>query len=219
MPLARIFRLAGSARGTALQAQALADRPEPALAARAPRRRTATGSASAGTGRAATPAVFHSIEPAWNDRNLRELAGHVDLAAGLRAHPGARPAPPVQQTNCHPFRHGNWLFMHNGLIRDFHEVQARPRARGRPVALPGDRGLDRLRGALPPRAHVRAPGRPAGRGRARDGARRDGRAGARRRAPVSGDDRDDRRRVDLGVPLLERAPVALALLQHRRRAR
>jgi predicted glutamine amidotransferase len=23
------------------------------------------------------PGVFHSIEPAWNDRNLHELAGHV----------------------------------------------------------------------------------------------------------------------------------------------
>ena len=34
-----------------------------------------------------TPGVFHSVEPAWNDRNLRELAGHVDLAARLRAHP------------------------------------------------------------------------------------------------------------------------------------
>ena len=26
---------------------------------------------------------------------------------------------PVQQTNCHPFRRGNWLFVHNGYIADF----------------------------------------------------------------------------------------------------
>ena len=24
-----------------------------------------------------TPGLFHSVEPAWNDRNLRELATHV----------------------------------------------------------------------------------------------------------------------------------------------
>src|SRR5438067_5483434 len=24
-----------------------------------------------------TPGVFHSVEPAWNDSNLRELAGHI----------------------------------------------------------------------------------------------------------------------------------------------
>ena len=33
-----------------------------------------------------TPAVFHSIEPAWNDRNLHELSAPL-VAAGLRAHP------------------------------------------------------------------------------------------------------------------------------------
>jgi len=29
----------------------------------------------------------------------------------------------VQQTNCHPFRHGNWLWMHNGLLGDFQRVK------------------------------------------------------------------------------------------------
>jgi predicted glutamine amidotransferase len=27
---------------------------------------------------------------------------------------------PIQETNCHPFRRGNWLFVHNGFIADFH---------------------------------------------------------------------------------------------------
>jgi glutamine amidotransferase len=27
---------------------------------------------------------------------------------------------PVQETNCHPFRHGNWLFVHNGYIDELH---------------------------------------------------------------------------------------------------
>jgi glutamine amidotransferase len=26
----------------------------------------------------------------------------------------------VQETNCHPFRRDNWLFVHNGFIADFH---------------------------------------------------------------------------------------------------
>ena len=29
----------------------------------------------------------------------------------------------IQQTNCHPFRYQNWLFMHNGLIREFARVK------------------------------------------------------------------------------------------------
>jgi predicted glutamine amidotransferase len=69
-----------------------------------------------------TPAVFHSIEPAWNDRNLREVASHVQSPLFL-AHIRASTGTAVQQTNCHPFRHGRWLWVHNGLVRDFHRVK------------------------------------------------------------------------------------------------
>jgi predicted glutamine amidotransferase len=65
-----------------------------------------------------TPAVFRSIEPAWNDRNLREVACHVESPLFL-AHIRASTGTPVQQTNCHPFRYGRWLWVHNGLVRDF----------------------------------------------------------------------------------------------------
>jgi predicted glutamine amidotransferase len=69
-----------------------------------------------------TPAVFKSVEPAWNDRNLRELAGHV--RSGLVfAHIRASTGTAVQQTNCHPFRHGRWLWMHNGSITRFQDVK------------------------------------------------------------------------------------------------
>jgi predicted glutamine amidotransferase len=68
------------------------------------------------------PAVYKSTEPAWNDRNLRELARHI--RAGLVfAHIRASTGTPVQQTNCHPFRHGKWLWMHNGSIARFQEVR------------------------------------------------------------------------------------------------
>jgi glutamine amidotransferase len=69
-----------------------------------------------------TPAVFRSIEPAWNDRNLREVTGHVHSPLFL-AHIRAATGTAVQQTNCHPFRHGEWLWVHNGLVRDFHLIK------------------------------------------------------------------------------------------------
>ena len=65
-----------------------------------------------------TPAVFRSIEPAWNDRNLREVAGHVESGLFL-AHIRASTGTAVQQTNCHPFRYGRWIWVHNGMVRDF----------------------------------------------------------------------------------------------------
>jgi glutamine amidotransferase len=68
------------------------------------------------------PGVFHSIEPAWNDRNLRELARHIVTPLAF-AHIRASTGGAIQQTNCHPFRHGRWLWMHNGLIREFHAVK------------------------------------------------------------------------------------------------
>jgi len=73
-----------------------------------------------GVGKA--PGTFRSVEPAWNDRNLRDLAGHIK-APIVFAHIRASSGSPIQQTNCHPFRHGQWLWMHNGLIRDFSEVK------------------------------------------------------------------------------------------------
>ena len=68
------------------------------------------------------PAVYHSIEPAWNDRNLREVASHVESPLFL-SHIRASTGTAVQQTNCHPFRHENWLWVHNGLVRDFHLIK------------------------------------------------------------------------------------------------
>jgi predicted glutamine amidotransferase len=69
-----------------------------------------------------TPAIFRSIEPAWNERNLRELASHVESPLFL-AHIRASTGTAVQQTNCHPFRFGKWLWVHNGLVREFPRVK------------------------------------------------------------------------------------------------
>jgi predicted glutamine amidotransferase len=68
------------------------------------------------------PGVFHSIAPAWSDVNLRHLAGHIESPLFM-AHVRATTGGIVQETNCHPFQHGNWLFVHNGLIADFHLIR------------------------------------------------------------------------------------------------
>jgi predicted glutamine amidotransferase len=69
-----------------------------------------------------TPGVFHSTEPAWNDSNLRELSGHISSPLFF-THIRAAIGSAVQQTNCHPFRHGRWLFMHNGYINEFATIK------------------------------------------------------------------------------------------------
>jgi len=87
----------------------------------------------------ATPAVFRSVEPAWNDRNLRELSGHITSGI-LFAHIRASTGSPVQQTNCHPFRHGRWLWMHNGFIGGFDQVKRDLVLEVDPLLYPGIEG-------------------------------------------------------------------------------
>lgn len=69
-----------------------------------------------------TPGLFRSIEPAWNDRNLHDLAAHIS-SPRVFAHIRAAIGSPVQQTNCHPFRQGRWLWMHNGFIDGFRAMK------------------------------------------------------------------------------------------------
>ncbi|WP_406010168.1 class II glutamine amidotransferase [Streptomyces sp. NBC_00637] len=69
-----------------------------------------------------TPAVVREIGPAWSNRNLREIAGHVRSPLFF-AHIRASTGTAVQQTNSHPFRHGRWMWMHNGAIADFHRMR------------------------------------------------------------------------------------------------
>ncbi|MER7466955.1 class II glutamine amidotransferase [Streptomyces sp. NPDC097981] len=69
-----------------------------------------------------TPAIVRDVGPAWNNRNLREIAEHVRSPL-LFAHIRASTGTAVQQTNCHPFRHGRWMWMHNGSIAGFHGMR------------------------------------------------------------------------------------------------
>ena len=70
----------------------------------------------------AEPGVYREVMPAWSDENLQALCatvrshlffGHVRAATG-----GG-----IARHNCHPFRHGRWLFMHNGQIGGYAGVR------------------------------------------------------------------------------------------------
>ena len=99
-------------------------RPEPARphGRRADQRRRLRARLVRRTGTA--PAVYRSVAPAWSDANLRELAAHIESPLFI-THVRAAIGSPVQQTNCHPFRHGRWLFVHNGYLA---ELRARSAA-------------------------------------------------------------------------------------------
>jgi len=73
-------------------------------------------------GEGPVPAVFKNVDPAWNDQNLRELTQQVRTGL-LFAHVRASTGTPVQRSNCHPFRHGSRLWMHNGAVFGFHELK------------------------------------------------------------------------------------------------
>ena len=156
------------------------------------------------------PGVYHCVAPAWGDANLRELAGHIESPLFL-AHVRAAIGSPVQQTNCHPFRRGNWLFVHNGYIADFHllrrdlmlAIDARP-VRRRP-------GLHRHRGRLPPRADAGAGVRSDRRARAHRRADRGHGRRARRRRTRAGHLRHLGRDDPVGGALRHRRPRALAV--------
>ncbi|MTI27706.1 class II glutamine amidotransferase [Fulvivirga kasyanovii] len=68
------------------------------------------------------PAVFVSIYPAWNNRNLRYLASLVQSDC-LIAHVRAASVGDVSESNCHPFHYRNYLMAHNGGVEEFDKIK------------------------------------------------------------------------------------------------
>jgi glutamine amidotransferase len=68
------------------------------------------------------PALFTSILPAWNDRNLLHLTAKIKSNCFF-AHVRAASTGGVNPYNCHPFILGRWMLMHNGNIADFVPVK------------------------------------------------------------------------------------------------
>ena len=162
------------------------------------------------------PAVYRSVEPAWNDRNLREIAGQVRTPM-LLAHVRASTGTPVQRSNCHPFRHGQWLWMHNGVLRGFHEIRRDLVMAVDPTLFPDIEGstdsetlffLALTFGLVddPVDAVARAVGFVEDVGRTPRG-----------RGSRADDRRDHRRRIPVGLPLFQRAAVEVTVLLHRGR--
>jgi glutamine amidotransferase len=71
------------------------------------------------------PAVFHDVSPAWNNQNLRSLAKVVTSPCILAHVRAATPGSEVNLANCHPFRYGAYLLMHNGHIGGFRRIRRR----------------------------------------------------------------------------------------------
>lgn len=71
------------------------------------------------------PAVFRSITPAWNNRNLHNLARVVASDCILAHVRAATQSSGVNEANCHPFRYQQYLFMHNGDVGNFRNVRRR----------------------------------------------------------------------------------------------
>lgn len=69
------------------------------------------------------PCVFTSVQPSWHCSNLQNLAHHIRthcIFAHVRA---ASPGSLIAQSNCHPFKFGRLLFMHNGGIAHFEQIK------------------------------------------------------------------------------------------------
>lgn len=69
-----------------------------------------------------TPGLFRSIQPAWNDINLRYLTEKIITPCCI-SHIRAATAGGVSKMNCHPFHYGKWLLAHNGNIGDFSKIK------------------------------------------------------------------------------------------------
>jgi glutamine amidotransferase len=70
-----------------------------------------------------TPCIVRSITPAWSSGNLRHLSFKT-RASTLFAHVrAASPGMAVTESNAHPFNYGRFMWMHNGLVADFHRIK------------------------------------------------------------------------------------------------
>jgi predicted glutamine amidotransferase len=68
------------------------------------------------------PGVYRDATPAWSDDNLLALS-HTLRSGLFFAHVRAATAGATARQNCHPFRHGKYLFMHNGQVGGYGELR------------------------------------------------------------------------------------------------
>lgn len=68
------------------------------------------------------PITFVSVNPAWSNRNLRNLAPKIKTDCML-AHVRAASVGDVSESNCHPFQYKNILMAHNGGVEEFEKIK------------------------------------------------------------------------------------------------
>lgn len=115
-------------RGTPIFLEDLVARPQHSLVQQslhAERAHTVTNGDGFGIGwygERPEPAVYREVMPAWSDENLLALTATV--RSGLFfAHVRAATGGGIARSNCHPFRYGRHLFMHNGQIGGYPKVR------------------------------------------------------------------------------------------------
>jgi len=74
------------------------------------------------------PGVYREVMPAWSDENLLALCATVRSRLFF-AHVRAATGGGIARHNCHPFRFGRWMFMHNGQIGGYAQVRRSLEAR------------------------------------------------------------------------------------------
>lgn len=86
------------------------------------------------------PAVFKDVTPVWNNYNLGDIADKIRSPCVVVHVRSAKSRDPVARENCHPFRRGRLLWMHNG------DIPGRVRLARRVTELADDSLLGKIRG-------------------------------------------------------------------------
>lgn len=79
-------------------------------------------------GERSAPGLYREVMPAWSDENLLGLCATVRSRLFF-AHVRAATGSGIARQNCHPFRYGRYLFMHNGQIGGYNQLRRALEAR------------------------------------------------------------------------------------------
>ncbi len=112
------------------------------------------------------PGVYREVTPAWSDENLMSLARTLRSHLFF-AHVRAATGTAIARQNSHPFRHRQWMFMHNGQIGGYSQVRRALEAKLPDALYPARKGatdsellfllaLARIEAGLPVHAAVSA---------------------------------------------------------------
>jgi len=74
------------------------------------------------TDKRTAPFIYKNTKPSWDDTNFLELSEYIStklLFFHIRAIKPLCKDAILSEQNCHPFRYGNFMWMHNGTIPDW----------------------------------------------------------------------------------------------------